>query len=155
MFSQKLGSGSSAHSCALDLDGISRQQAVTSREKDGRFDNRPLPNADIRRSKWQVGRMLVVAGCQRSLSCMLPGTVAQKGGRKLCRKVSRWHCFSVPFFTQQFFLSNYDSLRHSWPLGADIICCGTEPVRIYRKRHIRAEQGKWFWNWVSGGEAAA
>eukprot|EP00076_Gallus_gallus_P045270 XP_025010808.1 SH3 and PX domain-containing protein 2B isoform X6 [Gallus gallus] len=49
MFSQKLGSGSSAHSCALDLDGISRQQAVTSREKDGRFDNRPLPNADIRR----------------------------------------------------------------------------------------------------------
>lgn len=99
MFSQKLGSGSSAHSCALDLDGISRQQAVTSREKDGRFDNRPLPNADIRRSKWQVGRMLVVAGCQRSLSCMLPGTVAQKGGRKLCRKVSRWHCFSVPFFT--------------------------------------------------------
>uniref|UniRef100_A0A8C9G1I2 SH3 domain-containing protein n=1 Tax=Pavo cristatus TaxID=9049 RepID=A0A8C9G1I2_PAVCR len=56
MFSQKLGSGSSTHSCALDLDGISRQQVVTSREKDGlagqrdgRFDNRPLPNADIRR----------------------------------------------------------------------------------------------------------
>uniref|UniRef100_G1MWT7 SH3 and PX domain-containing protein 2B n=1 Tax=Meleagris gallopavo TaxID=9103 RepID=G1MWT7_MELGA len=52
-FSQKLGSGSSTHSCALDLDGISRQQVVTSREKDGqrdgRFDNRPLPNADIRR----------------------------------------------------------------------------------------------------------
>lgn len=58
MFSQKLGSGSSAHSCALDLDGISRQQVVVSREKDGlagqrdgRFDSRPLPNADIRRSK--------------------------------------------------------------------------------------------------------
>ncbi|XP_074958522.1 SH3 and PX domain-containing protein 2B isoform X3 [Phalacrocorax aristotelis] len=56
MFSQKLGSGSSAHSCALDLDGISRQQVVASREKDGlagqkdgRFDSRPLPNADIRR----------------------------------------------------------------------------------------------------------
>ncbi|XP_069628860.1 SH3 and PX domain-containing protein 2B isoform X2 [Haliaeetus albicilla] len=56
MFSQKLGSGSSAHSCALDLDGISRQQVAASREKDGlagqrdgRFDSRPLPNADIRR----------------------------------------------------------------------------------------------------------
>ncbi|KGL81272.1 SH3 and PX domain-containing protein 2B [Tinamus guttatus] len=56
MFSQKLGSGSSTHSCALDLDGISRQQNVASREKDGlasqrdgRFDSRPLPNADIRR----------------------------------------------------------------------------------------------------------
>ncbi|NXP73547.1 SPD2B protein, partial [Ramphastos sulfuratus] len=56
MVSQKLGSGPSTHSCALDLDGISRQQAVGSREKeglagprDGRFDSRPLPNADIRR----------------------------------------------------------------------------------------------------------
>ncbi|NXF93596.1 SPD2B protein, partial [Eubucco bourcierii] len=56
MFSQKLGSGPSTHSCALDLDGSSRQQAVGSREKeglagprDGRFDSRPLPNADIRR----------------------------------------------------------------------------------------------------------
>ncbi|KAJ7399436.1 SH3 and PX domain-containing protein 2B isoform X1 [Pitangus sulphuratus] len=56
MFSQKLGPGSSAHSCASDLDGISRQQVVASREKDGlagqrdgRFDSRPLPNADIRR----------------------------------------------------------------------------------------------------------
>ncbi|XP_047936426.2 SH3 and PX domain-containing protein 2B isoform X3 [Anser cygnoides] len=56
MFLQKLGSGSSTHSCALDLDGISRQQIVASREKDGlagqrdgRFDSRPLPNADIRR----------------------------------------------------------------------------------------------------------
>ncbi|KFP77834.1 SH3 and PX domain-containing protein 2B, partial [Acanthisitta chloris] len=35
MFSQKLGSGSSAHSCALDLDGLSRQQPVASRDKDG------------------------------------------------------------------------------------------------------------------------
>uniref|UniRef100_A0A8C6JHC3 Uncharacterized protein n=1 Tax=Melopsittacus undulatus TaxID=13146 RepID=A0A8C6JHC3_MELUD len=57
MFSQKLGSGSSTHSCALDLDGISRQQVLASREKDvlagqrdGRFDGRPLPNADIRQS---------------------------------------------------------------------------------------------------------
>ncbi|NXI39533.1 SPD2B protein, partial [Galbula dea] len=56
MFSQKLGPGSSAHSCASDLDGISRQQVLVSREKDGlagqrdgRFDSRPLPNADIRR----------------------------------------------------------------------------------------------------------
>ncbi|NXG41751.1 SPD2B protein, partial [Psilopogon haemacephalus] len=56
MFSQKLASGPSTHSCALDLDGISRQQAVGSREKeelggprDGRFEGRPLPNADIRR----------------------------------------------------------------------------------------------------------
>ncbi|XP_071426453.1 SH3 and PX domain-containing protein 2B isoform X3 [Pithys albifrons albifrons] len=53
MFSQKLGPGSSAHSCALDLDGISRQQVVASREKDGqrdgRFDSRPLPSTDIRR----------------------------------------------------------------------------------------------------------
>ncbi|KAM8993606.1 SH3 and PX domain-containing protein 2B isoform 4-T4 [Ara ararauna] len=56
MFSQKLGSGSSTHSCALDLDGISRQQVLASREKDvlagqrdGRFDGRPLPNTDIRR----------------------------------------------------------------------------------------------------------
>lgn len=69
MFSQKLGSGSSAHSCALDLDGISRQQVVASREKDGltgqrdgRFDSRPLPNADIRRSKWPVGRRPVATG---------------------------------------------------------------------------------------------
>ncbi|XP_008941458.1 PREDICTED: SH3 and PX domain-containing protein 2B, partial [Merops nubicus] len=56
MFSQKLGPGSSAHSCALDLDGISRQQAVASREKDGlagqrdgRLDSRALPGADTRR----------------------------------------------------------------------------------------------------------
>ncbi|XP_064017892.1 SH3 and PX domain-containing protein 2B isoform X2 [Pogoniulus pusillus] len=56
MLSQKLGSGPSTHSCALDLDGVSRQQAVGSREKeglagprDGRFDSRPLPSADIRR----------------------------------------------------------------------------------------------------------
>ncbi|XP_010151884.1 PREDICTED: SH3 and PX domain-containing protein 2B, partial [Eurypyga helias] len=56
MFSQKLGSGSSTHSCALDLDGISRQQVLVSREKDGlagqrdgRSDSRPLPNVDIRR----------------------------------------------------------------------------------------------------------
>ncbi|XP_054245154.1 SH3 and PX domain-containing protein 2B [Indicator indicator] len=56
MFSQKLGSGPSTHSCALDLDGISRQQGVGSRERealagprDGRFDSRPLPTADSRR----------------------------------------------------------------------------------------------------------
>nr|XP_048717756.1 SH3 and PX domain-containing protein 2B isoform X1 [Caretta caretta] len=56
MFTQKLGSGSSTHSCALDLDGVPRQQNSTGREKDGpnnqregRFDGRPLPQADIRR----------------------------------------------------------------------------------------------------------
>lgn len=62
MFPQKLGSGSSAHSSALDLDGISRQQVLASRDRDGpgaqrdgRFEGRPLPNADIRRSKCWVG----------------------------------------------------------------------------------------------------
>ncbi|XP_053812755.1 SH3 and PX domain-containing protein 2B isoform X2 [Vidua chalybeata] len=52
----KLGSGSSAPSSALDLDGISRQQLLASRDKDGlggqrdsRFESRPLPSADIRR----------------------------------------------------------------------------------------------------------
>ncbi|XP_006138191.2 SH3 and PX domain-containing protein 2B isoform X2 [Pelodiscus sinensis] len=56
MFTQKLGSGSSTHSCSLDLDGVPRQQNSTGREKDGpnnqregRFDGRPLPQADIRR----------------------------------------------------------------------------------------------------------
>ncbi|XP_014374200.1 SH3 and PX domain-containing protein 2B [Alligator sinensis] len=56
MFTQKLGSGSSTHSSALDLDGISRQQNSAGREKDGpnnqrdvRFDGRLQPNADIRR----------------------------------------------------------------------------------------------------------
>uniref|UniRef100_A0A8D0G9G5 SH3 and PX domains 2B n=1 Tax=Sphenodon punctatus TaxID=8508 RepID=A0A8D0G9G5_SPHPU len=56
MFPQKLVSGSSTHSYALDLDGVSRQQNSTGREKDGpnnqrdgRFDGRPLPYADIRR----------------------------------------------------------------------------------------------------------
>ncbi|XP_074866057.1 SH3 and PX domain-containing protein 2B isoform X2 [Carettochelys insculpta] len=56
IFTQKLGSGSSTHSCALDLDGFPRQQNSTGREKDGpnsqrdgRFDGRPLPQADIRR----------------------------------------------------------------------------------------------------------
>lgn len=62
MFPQKLGSGSSAHSSALDLDGVSRQQVLASRDRDGpgaqrdgRFEGRPLPNADIRRSKCRVG----------------------------------------------------------------------------------------------------
>ncbi|XP_068062287.1 SH3 and PX domain-containing protein 2B isoform X5 [Anomalospiza imberbis] len=56
VFPPKLGSGSSAHSSALDLDGISRQQLLASRDKDGlggqrdgRFESRPLPSADIRR----------------------------------------------------------------------------------------------------------
>ncbi|NXY63256.1 SPD2B protein, partial [Callaeas wilsoni] len=53
-FPQKLGSGSSAPSSALDLDGISRQQVLASRDKDGlgvpgRFESRALPGADIRR----------------------------------------------------------------------------------------------------------
>lgn len=58
MLSQKLGSATSAHSYALDLDGISRQQNSGGRDKDGpgnqrdgRFDSRPLPNVDLRRSK--------------------------------------------------------------------------------------------------------
>ncbi|XP_021387799.2 SH3 and PX domain-containing protein 2B isoform X2 [Lonchura striata] len=52
----KLGSGSSAHCSALELDGISRQQLLASRDKDGlggqrdgRLESRPLPGADIRR----------------------------------------------------------------------------------------------------------
>uniref|UniRef100_A0A8C0VB35 SH3 and PX domain-containing protein 2B n=1 Tax=Cyanistes caeruleus TaxID=156563 RepID=A0A8C0VB35_CYACU len=56
VFPPKLGPGSSAHSSALDLDGISRQQALASRDKDGlggqrdgRLESRPLPSADIRR----------------------------------------------------------------------------------------------------------
>uniref|UniRef100_A0A8C9MER5 SH3 and PX domains 2B n=1 Tax=Serinus canaria TaxID=9135 RepID=A0A8C9MER5_SERCA len=55
-FPPKLGSGSSAHSSALDLDGISRQQLLASRDKDGlggqrdsRLESRALPSADIRR----------------------------------------------------------------------------------------------------------
>ncbi|NXS31212.1 SPD2B protein, partial [Pomatostomus ruficeps] len=58
VFPQKLGS--SAHSSALDLDGISRQPALASRDRDrdrdgpggprdGRLESRPPPNADIRR----------------------------------------------------------------------------------------------------------
>ncbi|RLW02968.1 hypothetical protein DV515_00006738 [Chloebia gouldiae] len=56
VFPPKLGSGSLAHSSALELDGISRQQLLASREKDGlggqrdgRLESRPLPSADIRR----------------------------------------------------------------------------------------------------------
>ncbi|NXO61314.1 SPD2B protein, partial [Phainopepla nitens] len=56
VFPTKLGSGSSAHSSALDLDGISRQQGLASRDKDGlggqrdgRLESRALPGADIRR----------------------------------------------------------------------------------------------------------
>ncbi|OWK55129.1 SH3 and PX domain-containing protein 2B [Lonchura striata] len=52
----KLGSGSSAHCSALELDGISRQQLLASRDKDGlggqrdgRLESRPLPGTDIRR----------------------------------------------------------------------------------------------------------
>ncbi|XP_077042535.1 SH3 and PX domain-containing protein 2B isoform X1 [Agelaius phoeniceus] len=55
-FPPKLGSGSPAHSGALDLDGISRQQLLASRDKDGlggqrdsRLESRALPSADIRR----------------------------------------------------------------------------------------------------------
>ncbi|NXB60544.1 SPD2B protein, partial [Struthidea cinerea] len=58
VFPQKLGSGSSAPSSALDLDGVSRQQVLASRDRDrdgpggqrdGRLESRPLPSADIRR----------------------------------------------------------------------------------------------------------
>lgn len=68
MFTQKLGSGSSTHSSALDLDGISRQQNSAGREKDGpnnqrdvRFDGRLQPNADIRRSKWPVEKCQILS----------------------------------------------------------------------------------------------
>ncbi|XP_078509133.1 SH3 and PX domain-containing protein 2B isoform X3 [Lissotriton helveticus] len=54
---QKLGSGPSAHSCSLDLDGVSRPQGAVNREKegpnqsrDGRLDNRPAPFTDVRRN---------------------------------------------------------------------------------------------------------
>uniref|UniRef100_A0A8C3REW4 SH3 and PX domains 2B n=1 Tax=Cyanoderma ruficeps TaxID=181631 RepID=A0A8C3REW4_9PASS len=57
VFPPKLGSGSSAPSSALDLDGLSRQQVVASRDKDGlgvqrdgRLESRALPSADIRQS---------------------------------------------------------------------------------------------------------
>ncbi|NWV69355.1 SPD2B protein, partial [Malurus elegans] len=50
-FPQKLGS--SAHCSALELDGISRQQVLASRDpgapRDGRVDSRALPSTDIRR----------------------------------------------------------------------------------------------------------
>ncbi|KAI1234235.1 hypothetical protein IHE44_0003952 [Lamprotornis superbus] len=56
VFPPKLGSGSSAPSSALELDGISRQQGLASRDKDGlggqrdgRLESRPLASADIRR----------------------------------------------------------------------------------------------------------
>ncbi|KAF4802089.1 SH3 and PX domain-containing protein 2B [Turdus rufiventris] len=52
----KLGSGSSAPSSALELDGLSRQQGLASRDKDGlgaqrdgRLESRALASADIRR----------------------------------------------------------------------------------------------------------
>ncbi|NXO75236.1 SPD2B protein, partial [Sitta europaea] len=54
----KLGSGSSAHCSALELDGLSRQQVLGSRDrdkdglgaqKDGRLESRALPGADSRR----------------------------------------------------------------------------------------------------------
>lgn len=54
----KLGPSSSAHSGALDLDGVSRQQNVLGREKeplnnqrDGRFEGRLLPDGDVKQSE--------------------------------------------------------------------------------------------------------
>uniref|UniRef100_U3K2F6 SH3 and PX domain-containing protein 2B n=1 Tax=Ficedula albicollis TaxID=59894 RepID=U3K2F6_FICAL len=56
VFPPKLGSGSSAHSSALELDGVCRQQVLASRDKDGlggprdgRLESRALASADIRR----------------------------------------------------------------------------------------------------------
>ncbi|XP_030067212.1 SH3 and PX domain-containing protein 2B isoform X2 [Microcaecilia unicolor] len=53
---QRLASGPSANSCALDLDGVGKLQNSVNREKevpnqlkDDRFDGRPAPFADIRR----------------------------------------------------------------------------------------------------------
>ena len=70
MFAPKPGSAVSTHSYALDLDGISRQQNSASRDKegpnnqrDGRFDSRPLPNVDLRRSKFgAVTKVFVLCG---------------------------------------------------------------------------------------------
>ncbi|KAM8973101.1 SH3 and PX domain-containing protein 2B isoform 2-T2 [Pelodytes ibericus] len=55
LLAQKLAAGSSANSSALDLDGISRQQNYSGRERDapgsrdGKFDTRPSPFADFKR----------------------------------------------------------------------------------------------------------
>ncbi|XP_056358607.1 LOW QUALITY PROTEIN: SH3 and PX domain-containing protein 2B [Oenanthe melanoleuca] len=56
VFPPKLGSGSSAPSSALELDGVSRQQVLASRDKDGlggprdgRLESRALASADSRR----------------------------------------------------------------------------------------------------------
>ncbi|CAH2277198.1 SH3 and PX domain-containing 2B isoform X2 [Pelobates cultripes] len=55
LLAQKLASGSSNNSSALDLDGISRQNNYVSREKeaaasrDGKFDSRPFPFVDLKR----------------------------------------------------------------------------------------------------------
>ncbi|XP_053320681.1 SH3 and PX domain-containing protein 2B [Spea bombifrons] len=56
LLAQKMAAGSSANSSALDLDGFSRQQCYAGREReisgpsrDGRFDARPSPFADIKR----------------------------------------------------------------------------------------------------------
>uniref|UniRef100_A0A7N4PM45 SH3 and PX domains 2B n=1 Tax=Sarcophilus harrisii TaxID=9305 RepID=A0A7N4PM45_SARHA len=55
LFAQKLSSGSPAHSCTVDVDGISRQQNSAGREKDvlnnqrdGRFDSRTGLDSDIK-----------------------------------------------------------------------------------------------------------
>ncbi|ETE73850.1 SH3 and PX domain-containing protein 2B, partial [Ophiophagus hannah] len=56
LLTSKLGSAASAHSHALDMDGLSRQQNSPGRDKDGpsnqrdgRYDGRPLPNVDLQR----------------------------------------------------------------------------------------------------------
>ncbi|KAG8439282.1 hypothetical protein GDO86_005483 [Hymenochirus boettgeri] len=56
LLAQKLAAGSSANSSALDVNGISRQHSFTGQERespanlrDGRFDARPSPFADIKR----------------------------------------------------------------------------------------------------------
>lgn len=56
LLAQKVGSGPSANSCALDLDGITKPQSSVSREKevpnhqkDGKLDGRSVPFADIHR----------------------------------------------------------------------------------------------------------
>lgn len=58
---QKLGPSSPAHSGALDLDGVSRQQNAMGREKeplnnqrDGRFESRLVPDGDVKQSECRL-----------------------------------------------------------------------------------------------------
>ena len=76
----KLAPGSPAHVGVLELDGVSRQQNSVGREKellnnqkDGRLEGRPVPDADIRQSKWhppgsQRHGRLCVQSCSQAVT---------------------------------------------------------------------------------------